>query len=318
MTLAMFFTVDKDELGSEMISRNVSAFDFFVNAIESFKVNLTVEDVLSEEMCHFLCMSRGNAWTHISPSGNRTCICLTFPTRLCHPLDFNDQTQIPVNESSIDIFIDQTSVTVLQDCRGRQFYPRFFIRPLVHLAFADKLLIPMGVTFTTRFGEVLDFDYENRACQEIGESGIPNFNYPLVGSTGGLLYGRVPFFCGGTTSELSATKSCFTAITYHRIIIEMPSERTFAASILIGHLDRTLFVTGGTSAGYFYIHSYVSEFVTYFLFNPSIEVCSIHLQAMTQRYSSPHFHPSPMIEFLPGQVCPLSAHITVWQKSPKP
>ncbi len=124
------------------------------------------------------------------------------------------------------------------------------------------LLIPMGVAQSKKFAEVLDISFENRTCPEIRETGMLDFEYPKLGSTGGLLYGSIPFFCGGSLdvlSELDAIDACFTVVTYHNLIIEMPEARTFSASITTGHLDNTLFITGGFSlTGYRtnYFHKY--------------------------------------------------------------
>ncbi len=106
----------------------------------------------------------------------------------------------------------------------------------------------MGSFLSSQFAEVRDLSFENRHCQSISEPGLAEeIDYPLGGSTGGILYGSIPFFCGGVTSSDGTVDICFTAMSHRKVIVRMPEKITDAGSIVIGEGDSTLFVTGGAT-----------------------------------------------------------------------
>ena len=105
--------------------------------------------------------------------------------------------------------------------------------------------------------EVVNFGH-GHSCQNVG-------NYPemVEGATGGLLSGTVPVICGGyaTTRNQYISKSCYNLESTSPIVV-MLEKRSFAASIVVGQNDSTLWITGG------YNHEGISNTSEYITLTP--------------------------------------------------
>ncbi len=131
---------------------------------------------------------------------------------------------------------------------------------MIALGYRDSDEDNNGIADERVFATIVNLDSNHSLCSKLRLSDIGDFKHPVPidGSTGGLLFGMVPFFCGGGPAfpDPKVYSTCFTAVTQHhaQIIIEMPEPRIHAASIVTGLQDSTLFVVGGSKSRSPYIY----------------------------------------------------------------
>ncbi len=114
------------------------------------------------------------------------------------------------------------------------------------MVYSAKLVVAFGGNPV--FAEALDLKYKNRDCDDIlAPDYLEEYRYdfPISYSTGGLLFGSIPFYCGGMLSNYEGSDMCFTAFTKRKLVMTLPTKRAMAASIVVGHHDSQLLITGG-------------------------------------------------------------------------
>ena len=229
-----------------MDASNVGQFKFDRHLLETGYVKKSIENVDSIVTCSKICFNDLSGWTLTE---NGICKCLDFPLKFCYPPLFNDKTDIPeTNSTDLEFLIDQSKTTVLLSCSGNVTNTPYLINlyTIIMLGPTEpKLLVAMGTDYANSFAEVLDVMGVNNTCAEIPGIGIPIFNIPVRYSTGGLLFGSIPFYCGGTDATGVSSEYCFTALTNHKSLVVMPEKRVLGASIVIGNHDSHLFIAGG-------------------------------------------------------------------------